>query len=315
MEIDEVLAVKVETENGQTHTRISVSGLRELVARIGGAGDRFLVVQRIPDIPDVFAQVWHEDGGDGGNGRDGGDYRLEHRSGEDAFFGADLTDPERVADLLTGWAHQSDGWDAGVDWAPVDLGPREEVPELPDEVRERVEERVRLRLRCGYDTRKVLAEIAEDCLAAGDARPVSRAQAWRLVDRLWLERLAEQEAWDGVTDPERVALAFGALEETGITARENFTCCRGCGMTEVGAERDDARGFVFFHQQVTEIAANGHGLSLYYGGFDGSAETTTAVGREVVAALTAAGLSAMWDGNPDKAIELHPLDWRKRLTG
>ncbi|MFG2793042.1 DUF6891 domain-containing protein [Streptomyces sp. NPDC048419] len=302
----DVLDVKAETENGQTHTRTSPRGLRELVQRIGSAGDLFLILQRIPDLPDVFAQVWHEEGGD---------YRLEHRCGEAGFFGTNLADPRRVADLLTGWARQEAGWDAGVDWAAVDLGPREEVPELPDGVRAQVEERVRVRLRCGYDNRKVLAEIAEDHLVDGGKRPVSGAQARRLVDRLWLERVAEQRAWEGVTDPERLALAFGALEETGITARENFTCCRGCGLAEIGAERAGARGFVFFHQQVTEQAAQGHGLALHYGGFDGSAETTTAVGREVVAALTAAGLSTHWTGSPDAAIDVGPLIWRKRLVG
>jgi hypothetical protein len=65
-----------------------------------------------------------------------------------------------VADLLTGRALRREGWDAGVDREPVDLGPREEVPELPDEVREKVEERVRLSLRCGYDSRKVPAASA-----------------------------------------------------------------------------------------------------------------------------------------------------------
>ncbi|GGN84523.1 hypothetical protein GCM10011579_074540 [Streptomyces albiflavescens] len=306
MEIDESLAIKVETENWQTHARISAARLRVLVERIGDTGDRYLVIQRIPDIPDVFAQVWHEEGRD---------YRLEHRLGEDEFFGTNLADPDRVADLLTGWARQEAGWDTGVAWEPVDLGPREEVPELPDEVRQKVEERVRTRLRCGYDSRKVLAEIAEDYLVDGDDRPVSRAQASRLVDRLWLDRLAEQESWAGVTDPERITRAFEALEASGITARENFTCCRGCGLTEIGAEREDARGFVFFHQQVTEHAADGYGLALHYGGFDDSARTTTAVGHEIVTALTAAGLSTEWDGNPDKAIEVTSLTWRKRLEG
>jgi len=306
MEIDESLAIKAETENWQTHARISAARLRTLVERIGGAGDRYLVIQRIPDIPDVFSQVWHEEGGD---------YRLEHRLGEDEFFGTNLTDPDRVADLLTGWARQEIGWGAGVAWEPIDLGPREEVPELPDEVRQQVEERVRTRLRCGYDSRKVLAEIAEDYLVDGDDRPVSRAQASRLVDRLWLDRLAEQETWEGVTDPERITRAFEALEASGITARENFTCCRGCGLAEIGAEREDARGFVFFHQQVTEHAADGYGLALHYGGFDESAQTTTAVGHEIVTALTAAALSTEWDGNPDMAIEVTSLTWHKRLVG
>ncbi|MFI0034590.1 DUF6891 domain-containing protein [Streptomyces mutabilis] len=309
MEIDGDLAIKVETENWQTHARIPAARLRELVARIGGAGDRFLVVQRIPDIPDVFAQVWHEDGGD---------YRLEYRAAEDLFFGTDLDECDRVADLLTGWARQEPGWDSGVDWEPVDLGPEQHVPELPDEVREDVEQRLRERLRCGYDSRKVLVEIAEEYRVADadDERPVSKAQARRLVDRLWLDRLAEQEAWgDETTDCDRLTRVFETLDAAGVTARENFTCCRGCGTAEIGAEREGARGFVFFHRQSTEAAAEGYGVTLHYGGFDGSEATTTAVGHEVVAAFTAAGLPTQWNGDPGTAITVTPLDWRKRLVG
>ncbi|MFG2374285.1 DUF6891 domain-containing protein [Streptomyces sp. NPDC048504] len=306
MKIDGGLAIKVETENGRTHSRISALRLRGLVARTGGAGDRFLVVQRIPDLPDVFAQVWHEEGGD---------FRLEHRLSGNEFYGTNLDGADRVADLLTGWARQTAGWDAGVAWEPVDLGPQEEVPEMPDEVREKVEERVRVRLRCGYDDRKVLTEIAEEWLVDGDERPVSRAQAALLVDRLWLERVAEQADWADVTDPDRISRAFETLDASGITARENFACCRGCGLAEIGAEREDARGFVFFHEQVTEHAAEGYGLALHYGGFDGSAETTAAVGHEVLAALRGAGLSAGWDGDPDKAIDVVPLTWHRRLVG
>ncbi|WP_328560070.1 DUF6891 domain-containing protein [Streptomyces coelicoflavus] len=309
MEIDGGLAIRVETENRQTHTRVRAAELRELVARIGGAGDRFLVVQRIPDIPDVFAQVWHEEGGE---------HRLEHRAAADAFFGADLDDPHRVAGLLTGWARQEPGWDADVAWEPIDLGPEKDVPELPDEVRRQVERLVRERLRCGYDSRKALVEMAEDHRDpdADDERPVSRAQAWQLVDRLWLERLAEQETWGGeTTDPDRLTRVFEALDATGVTAREDFACCRGCGTAEIGAEREGARGFVFFHRQSTEAAAEGHGLMLHYGGFDGSEETTTAVGHEVVAAFAGSGLSTEWDGDPGRAVAVTPLNWRKRLEG
>jgi hypothetical protein len=149
-----------------------------------------------------------------------------------------------------------------------------------------------------------------------DARPVSAAQARELVDRLWVERVAEQSGWDGETDPERVTRAFLALEAAGITARENFTCCRSCGQAEIGAAGEPgARGFVYFHSQCTDSAAAGHGLTLLYGGFDGSSETTAAVGREVVAALTEVGLPTDWDGDPGTGIEVTPLDWRKRLIG
>jgi hypothetical protein len=302
------LAIKVKTENWQEHARISAGGLRELVDRIGGADDRFLVVQRIPDVPDVFVQVWHEHGS--------GEYQLEHREGRDRFFGTVLSDRERVAEAMTGWARRADGWDSGIDWTPLDHDPPADVPELPDAVREQVEKRVRELLACGYDDRARLTEAAEEYLVDGDDRPVSPAQARRLVDRLWTERLAEQKTWEGTTDPERITRAFTALRAAGITARENFTCCRTCGIGEIAGESTDGdRGFVFFHSQCTEGAAAGHGLMLLYGGFDGSAATTTSVGHEVVAALTAQGLSAQWDGDPSKAITVTPLDWRKHLVG
>jgi hypothetical protein len=304
---DASLAIKVETENWQKHARISAEQLRELVERIGGDGDHYLVVQRIPDVPDVFIQTWHEHGGD---------YQLEYRESRSRFFGTVLADRDRVAEAMAGWARQEDGWDAGIAWEPLGHDAPEEIPELPQGVREEVEERIRELLRCGYGDRAQLAEDAEEYLVDGDSRPVSKPQARQLVDRLWLERLAEQETWEGITDPERVTRVFAVLDASGITARENFTCCRNCGTTEIAAERGEgARGFVYFHSQCTESAAAGHGLTLLYGGFDDSAETTATVGREVVAALTAAGLSTEWDGSPDRAITVTGLTWHKRLVG
>ncbi|MFD7712091.1 DUF6891 domain-containing protein [Streptomyces sp. NPDC059786] len=307
---DEPLAVKVETENWQTHTRIPAAVLAELVERIGGERDRYLVVNRIPDLPDVFVQVWHE--GDG-------DYRLEHRAGA-PMYGTNLAEPGPVVRAMTAWARQEDGWDAGLVWEPVNLPAPEEVPEPPREAREQTEARVRELLRCGYADRKTLSEAAADLRDEDDEPLVTKAQARRLVDRLWVERVAEQESWTGTTDPERLTQAFEALDADGITAREDFACCRGCGMAEIGAECADAgaRGFVFFHRQCTESAAAGHGLSLYYGSWDAPdrpEERTAEVGQAVVTALTAAGLSTSWDGSPDRAIEVTDLDWRKRLTG
>jgi hypothetical protein len=160
------------------------------------------------------------------------------------------------------------------------------------------------------------AELAEEYLVTADRRPVSREQAQALADRMWVERVAEQAAWEGETDPERLARAFAAMQGAGITARENFTCCRSCGQSEIGAEGGpNARGFVYFHSQCTDSAVAGQGLMLLYGGFDGSSETTRSVGAEVVAALDAAGLHTKWDGDPGRAITISPLDWRRRLVG
>ncbi|MFB7313375.1 DUF6891 domain-containing protein [Streptomyces sp. NPDC056192] len=304
-----MLEIVVKTENWERHVRVSGGELAGLVRRMGGEGDRFLVVQRIPDLPDVFAQVWHA----------GGDYTLEHRDGAaDRHFQAMVDRPEVVIAALTGWARQEDGWDAGLAWSLLDMGPTREVPllDLDEDEREELERRVREVLVGGYVSRAELAELAEEYLVTKDRRPVSREQAEALADRMWLERVAEQATWRGETDPERLTRAFGALQDAGITARENFTCCRNCGQSEiVGEGGPDARGFVYFHTQCTDSAASGQGLMLLYGGFDGSSETTAAIGDEVVAALAASGLNAERDRDPGRAITVTPLDWRRRLVG
>ncbi|MFJ9771451.1 DUF6891 domain-containing protein [Kitasatospora sp. NPDC101157] len=305
-----MLAIAVQT-NDARHLRVTAAELAGLVRRIGAGADSFLVVQRIPDLPDVYIQVWH---------KDGGDYTLEHRDGSAArHFEVRVDGPEAVVAAMTGWARYDPGWGDGLAWAPMDFGPDSEpVPPLVLEADERrqLEDQLRLTLACGYTNRAQLAEQAEEYLVSGERRPLSRSQAEQLADRLWLERVGVQSGWVGETDPERLARAFTALEESGITAREDFACCRSCGQAEIGAAGEpEARGFVYFHSQCTESAAAGHGLSLLYGGFDGSPATTTAVGAEVVAALTAVGLPTVWSGDPSDAIEIRPLLWRRRLVG
>ncbi|MBC9712376.1 hypothetical protein H9Y04_07300 [Streptomyces sp. TRM66268-LWL] len=304
-----MLAITVQTERGERFAQIDAERLGELVRRIGERGDRFLVLERIPELPDVFAQVWHERGGD---------YQVEYRDGgAERHFGVEVAEAGTVVAALTRWARDEREWGAGLDWRFVDLGTAPEpVPELAldEERRVQLEARIRELIVCGYHGRDSLTEVAEDYLVDGGDRPVTTAQARVLVDRLWRERADEQRSWSGTTDPERIRAAFAALEQRGITARENFTCCRTCADTEIGAEAaDDARGYVYFHSQCTEGAAAGHGLMLLYGAFDGGGLSTVDVGREVVAALDGVGLASEWDGSPTRAVHVTPLDWRKRL--
>ncbi|SNR82835.1 DUF6891 domain-containing protein [Actinacidiphila glaucinigra] len=309
-----MLPITVCREDGRRHVRVSVGELAELVGGIGAGGDLFLVVQRIPDLPNHFLQVWHMAGDDY--------YQLEHRDGgHDRHHVVFVDTPDPVADVvaaMAGWARGEEGWGDGLAWERLKLrAPKRVRPlKLDDHERARLEGRVRELLVGGYATRAQLVEAAERFPVSGWRRRVSPEQAWELVDRMWLERLAEQARWEGETDPERLTGAFAALERAGITAREDFAATgspRDSGIRAVGAP--DARGFVYFHSGCTDSAAAGRGLPLFYGGFDGSSGTTTAIGREVVAALAAAGLPSEWDGDPDDVITVTPMDWRKRLVG
>ncbi|WP_069467646.1 DUF6891 domain-containing protein, partial [Actinacidiphila rubida] len=209
---------------------------------------------RIPDLPHVFAQVWHVAGGD---------YTLEYRDGDPGrHFQATADGPAAVIAALSRWAGAETSWHAGMDWSLMDMDPAPEVPPLDLDAteREELEQRVREVLVGGYASRAELTEIAEEYLVTKDRRPVSREQAGALADRLWLARVAEQATWQGETDPERLTRAFSALSVSGITARENFACCRSCGQSEIGGESEPgARGFVYFHTQCTDSAAAGHG--------------------------------------------------------
>ncbi|MFJ9605570.1 DUF6891 domain-containing protein [Kitasatospora sp. NPDC101176] len=187
-------------------------------------------------------------------------------------------------------------------------------PEVLREARERASELI----RCGFQEPD---EIAQSLVEVLDDQGLTQEEAERIVAPLWDERLAEQASWPATTDVDRLEAAFDALEEQGVVAAMDFTCCATCGYEEIGGEADEgSHGFVFFHQQDTEAAAAGQGLMLRYGGFRTGAEPagvaerrTVEVGRAVVAALAAAGLPAEWDGSPHTAIRVAPLLWLNRL--
>ncbi len=94
--------------------------------------------------------------------------------------------------------------------------------------------------------------------------------------------------------------------------RQNFTCCKPCGLAEIGDElRRTSRGYTFFHQQDTASAVGGGGLFLAFAAAADSESAQLAIGSEVVAALTAAGLSPQWNGEVTQRIAI-PFDWKRR---
>ncbi|GGV41311.1 hypothetical protein GCM10010495_68570 [Kitasatospora herbaricolor] len=182
---------------------------------------------------------------------------------------------------------------------------------LAPDVLHDAQERARELIRGGFQEPDEIVESLVDFL---EDQGLTEEQAEQIVVPLWEERLAEQAGWPAVTDVDRLVEAFDSLEADGIVAAMDFTCCSSCGYAEIGGEADeDSRGFVFFHEQDTERAVAGGGLTLRYGGFRHSEEETAEVGRDVVAALAEAGLNARWTGSPDETITVTPLNWLHRL--
>jgi hypothetical protein len=159
------------------------------------------------------------------------------------------------------------------------------------------------------------SEIVDDAMEmVGDEHPGHdlRRVVRRIVAEEAKRHAGDVATWPEVTDCDRLDRAFAALESSGIVARQNFTCCQTCGVAEIGDElRRGSRGYAFFHQQDTAAAVGGGGLFLAFAATAESESAQLAIGSEVVAALTAAGLSPQWNGDAAQRIAV-PFDWKRR---
>lgn len=146
-------------------------------------------------------------------------------------------------------------------------------------------------------------------------------QAPDMIRQAFTRHRAQQLSWPVLTDCDRLDAAFAALEDDGVIARQNFSCCGNCASAEIWAEIDaardagrPARGYAYYHMQDTESAVEGYGLYLGYGACADSEDAALAIGREIVAQLGAHGLRTDWDGSITKRIAV-PLDWKRRQMG
>ncbi|MEC3909649.1 hypothetical protein U5A82_03960 [Sphingobium sp. CR2-8] len=152
-------------------------------------------------------------------------------------------------------------------------------------------------------------------------RPLLRIEASAALRAALADHRAAERDWSDMTDCDRLDAAFAALEEEGIVARQNFTCCGTCGATEIWDEIEAAQdegmvveGYAFFHMQDTESAVEGHGLYLNYGACgEGEEAAAIAIGHRIVEQLEAQGLTTDWDGQMAQRIGVS-LEWKKRRS-
>jgi hypothetical protein len=193
-------------------------------------------------------------------------------------------------------------------------------PADPAQIAEEARDIIRRAVRTGFDDREQVQQSAIEMLEDEHDSEAVQAIVPALVDEEFAAHRRAQLGWPAITDCDRLDAAFAALDETGIIARQNFTCCGTCGSAEIRAEMGEARdagravrGYGFYHMQDSESAAGGHGLYLNYGAFEEGEEAALAVGQEIVATLSRSGLSPDWDGSWSTRIAV-PLDWKRRRT-
>lgn len=153
--------------------------------------------------------------------------------------------------------------------------------------------------------------------------------ASEIVERFIAARLAQQTEIGQVES--RLSAAFEELDASGIVAREDFTCCQNCLLTEIGAEipDDGADGFVAFHEQDTERFFEDGVLYLAYGAFIDShmpaSEWNTMseaeqqawtqdvsvrmVRERIIPVLEKHGMSVEWDGSTSSRLAVRNADF------
>jgi hypothetical protein len=157
-------------------------------------------------------------------------------------------------------------------------------------------------------------EYAQDNYQQDDLGP----HIERITAELIEKHLRAERSWPVTTDCDRLDHAFRALEQRGIVARQNFSCCCNCGHVEIRYEVEEAsevcpvEGYVFYHMQDTERASEGGDLFLAYGAVEEGDDKFVAVGRSIVQALESAGLRTAWNESPDERICVVDIDWKRR---
>lgn len=192
---------------------------------------------------------------------------------------------------------------------------------------EYLEQTARHMVRGGYEPlesiEQSLLDLTEDSTGELSEREI-QVEVRNAMIRQVKALTQDQAAWPVLTDYDRLKAAFDTLEDEGIVARENFTCCGTCGAAEIGAEIEDfsaetgrpAKGYVFFHQQDTDSAIDGHGLYFNYGTADEewTEEKSVAIGQRLFDTLKSVGLTPDWDGTLNRRVAVS-LNWQRRWEG
>lgn len=181
----------------------------------------------------------------------------------------------------------------------------------------------------GYFSAPHVREILESAGATPD-------EARAAVEQVRAAYQGYLDSAEGEGDWVRFDAACEAISAQGILVRHNFTCCRTCADAEIGDDRTDEWGYVYFTQKDAKTLAYAEGsVYLGYGSFRPSpsiepAELAAAEGDDarmsalyertfddlaaaITDALEAQGLRYEWDGDTGTRIKVVGLDWRRPL--
>lgn len=208
------------------------------------------------------------------------------------------------------------------------LGPKvnASAAQVDDELRNEVHDVVRMLFTTGFVPTSDIKPTASSMLA-GATDDATLAQ---LIGASFTQAaLAHQQAmksWPAVTDCDRLDAGFDELNKLGIMARHDWTCCSNCAVAALHKAHETTpsnalgvpyTGYVYYHQQDSQRAANGEGLLLGYGTFQPTENEadyqslSLQVARQASDVLKKHDLQLNWDGTIERRLEVQ-LNWQRR---
>jgi hypothetical protein len=120
----------------------------------------------------------------------------------------------------------------------------------------------------GFYSADEVYEMIEDILEDDADEQLLRS----LIDPEFEKKLTAEKDWPQQTDCDRLDFAFESLNSNGIIALHNAGYTMSDGLSDVSEklhekERDQIKGYCFYHGQDVERAVLGDGLMIAYGNF------------------------------------------------
>lgn len=194
------------------------------------------------------------------------------------------------------------------------------MSEVQERIVETISSKLAARRRSAEDVIEAVCEEVLDEIVDYE-EDVTEDDVRKIVERetasAFRAQADKERAWTEATDCDKLDWVFEYLEATGIAARQDYTCCQTCGTSEIVAEMREAKrpyfGYVYYHMQDTDGAAEGGSLYVAFGASDDHTESDLRVARRFVKVARAAGFQPDWSGDIRKRICV-PLVWRRRVV-
>ena len=173
---------------------------------------------------------------------------------------------------------------------------------------------IKMAIWSGFYGPEAVDAMIDDFLVEDEATDLAALRAAASTE---FARKAEAEkTWPLTTDCDRLDAAFDALEGQAILALHDAGVTMSDGHSDAAealSRRPKGRffGYCFYHGQDVERALESGGLMIAFDHVDAAAERVR-VGQIVEAALKAAGLVTVWDGDADRRIAIPAFEWKRR---